>query len=52
MRLHHGIDALLPAYLDPDIINDDDDEGLMETMTRGEWCRVNDRATTSQDANP
>ena len=52
MRLHHGIDALLPAYLDPDIIDDDDDEGSMETMTRGEWCRANDRATTSQDANP
>ena len=53
MRLHHGIEALLPAYLDPYVIDgDDDDEGTTQTLTRAEWYRVNDRSTTSQDANP
>ena len=39
MRLHHGIDALLPAYLDPDIIDDDDDP-RMHSLTRFEWRKI------------
>ena len=41
MRLHHGIESQLPAYLDLELLDEPADTA--QAITRSQWRKINDQ---------